>query len=73
VIRTPHELQSYVSIRFRSRDTCRVFHDALNHCWPLPEEDQGREIAAFAAQHGWTVEVHQPAELELVADFGITR
>jgi hypothetical protein len=69
MIRDVDHLTTHIGETLKTQPTCRVFCHVLQVCWNVPEKQQAAEIAAFAARHGWKVEVHEPAAYGIVADF----
>ncbi|HEY3901788.1 MAG TPA: hypothetical protein VGM54_24460 [Chthoniobacter sp.] len=53
----------------KNRPTVRVFSDVLNRCWDLPKVEQEAAIRDFAQRHDWTVTVHEPFDIGVVAEF----
>ncbi len=68
-IREPQDLARFIAATLRKRDRCRVFHDALQRCWGLPEAQQAAALKAFAEGHRWKVTIHEPGAYGVVADF----
>ncbi len=69
MIQTPEDLAAFVKGTLKYKESCRVFENVLRCCWEVSPPEQGEKIAAFAAQHGWQVKIHEPAKIGIVADF----
>lgn len=73
MIRTAEHLALFITNNLKSRDSCRIYQDALDACWFIPgkegRERQKDEIHAFAEKNRWTVHVHVPGGYGIVADF----
>ena len=69
MIRNVEHLATHIGDTLKTHGTCRIFSHVLQACWDMPAERQTQEIAAFAARHGWKVQLHEPAAYGVVADF----
>lgn len=73
MIRNADHLALFVTDALKSRETCRIYQDALDSCWFIPGKDgrkiQQEQIQAFAEKNRWTVHVHIPGGYGIVADF----
>jgi hypothetical protein len=69
MIKKTDNLGHFISRGLKSHPTVRVFADVLNCCWDLPKKEQEAAIRDFAQRHDWTVTVHEPFEIGIVAEF----
>lgn len=76
MIRTADHLASYITENLATKDSCRIYQDVLDYCWPAWHHSakacQAEEISAFAQLRGWAVTIHSPGNFGLVADFSRT-
>jgi hypothetical protein len=62
-------LARHVERTLQSQSSALVVQEVLQFCWPFPKDVQMAEIDAFALQHGWRVEISEPYDMGLVAEF----
>ena len=73
MIQNSEDLAAFIKDVLKHQERCRVFEHVLRLCWESSPARRAESIAAFAHQHAWHVDIHEPASFGIVADFRTSR